>query len=74
MRMYMFKSQTRKALRAFVAELDGGKLPSQHGTVVGVVGEAKDPPYNLPRAAIEAAIDAQGFQLFRLVTKSANLV
>lgn len=72
MRMYMFKSQTRKALRAFAAEQDGGKLPTHHGpwTVVGVVGKAKEPPYNLSRAVIEAAIDARGFQMFRLITKS----
>ena len=73
MRIYIFKSETRNALRAFAGEPTGSKLPSQHGpwTIVGVVGLAKDPPYNLSRAAIEEAIDAQGFQLWRLAKKTA---
>jgi hypothetical protein len=31
-----------------------------------VVGPEKDPPFDLPREAIEKAIDAQGFQLWRM--------
>jgi hypothetical protein len=51
MRIYIFKSETRKELRAFAGDPGGSKLPSQHGpwTVTGVVGPGRDPPYNLTR-------------------------
>jgi len=68
MRLYMFKSETRKGLRAFAGDPGGSKLPPQHGpwTVTGIVGPEKDIPYNLSRNAIQEAIDAVGFQLWRL--------
>jgi hypothetical protein len=73
-RIYIFKSETRPALRAFAGEPTGSKLPSQHGpwTILGVVGSAKEPPYKLSRSAIETAIDARGFQMWRLATKTAD--
>jgi len=60
MRIYIFKSETRKELRAFAGDPGGSKLPSQHGpwTVTGVVGPERDPPYNFSRDAIQEAIDA----------------
>ena len=71
MRIYIFKSETRSELRAFAGDLDGSKLPEQHGpwTAIGSVGPTKDPPHNFSRGAIEAAIDGQGFQLWRLGRK-----
>jgi hypothetical protein len=71
MRIYIFKSETRNELHAFAGDPDGGKLPPQHGpwTVTGIVGPAKDPPYNFSRDEIEAAIDTRGFQLWRLRKK-----
>lgn len=67
MRIYVFKSETTKALRAFAGDAAGSKLPQSHGpwTVTGIVGADKDPPHNLSRDAIEKAIDAEGFQLWR---------
>lgn len=72
MRLYIFKSETTKELRAFAGEPSGGKLPSNHGpwTVTGVVGVDKAPPYNFSRAAIEEAIGGEGFQLWRLTKKT----
>ena len=72
MRIYIFKSETRKELRAFAGDPVGSKLPSQHGpwTVTGVVGPERDPPYNFSRDAIQEAIDANGFQLWRLGKKT----
>ena len=71
MRIYIFKSETREQLRAFAGDPAGSKLPSQHGpwTVTGVVAADKEPPHNFPRDAIEEAIDAEGFQLWRLSKK-----
>ena len=40
--------------------IDGGE---------NVIRPDKDPPYNLPRTAIEKAIKADGFQLWRLKSK-----
>lgn len=67
MRIYIFKSETTKALCAFAGDAEGSMLPKGHGpwTATGIVGADKDPPFNLSREAIEQAIDAEGFQLWR---------
>lgn len=71
-RIYIFKSETRKGLHAFAADPNGTRLPAQHGpwTTTGVVRPEKDPPHNFSRDAIEEAIDAEGFQLWRLGKKT----
>lgn len=73
MRIYIFKSETRKGLLAFAGDLAGSRLPQQLGpwTATGAVGPEKAPPHNFSRDAIEQAIDAQGFQLWRLAKKAA---
>lgn len=67
MRIYMFKSELQKGLRAFAADLAGSKLPAQFRPwrVTGVIGPEKDPPHQLSREVIEKAIEDQGFQLWR---------
>ena len=49
MRIYIFKSETRKDLRAFAADLAGSKLPQNHGpwTATGAIGPDNAPPHNL---------------------------
>ena len=49
----------------------GSKLPQNHGpwTVKGMVGPDKAPPHDFSRNMIEEAIDAEGFQLWRLGKK-----
>ncbi|MFZ1882563.1 MAG: hypothetical protein WAU53_02920 [Rhodoplanes sp.] len=71
MRIYVFKSETRKELHAFAGDASGEKLPKQHGpwTVTGVVAEDRAPPHGFSRDAIEKAIDAEGFQLWRVRDK-----
>jgi hypothetical protein len=71
MRIYIFKSETRRGLRAFAGDPAGSKLPQQHGpwTAVGVVRPEAEPPHRFSRVSIERAIDDDGFQLWRL---SAN--
>jgi len=73
MRIYMFKSETRPELRAFAGDSAGSKLPPRHGpwTAVGVVAPGKAPPHNFSREAIEKAIEAEGFQLWRLAKADA---
>ena len=53
---------------AFAGDLMGSRLPERHGpwTATGAIGPDKAPPRNLSRDAIESAIDAEGFQLWRL--------
>src|SRR5215831_13175754 len=48
MRIYIFKSETRKGLHAFAGNPMGSKLPQNHGpwTVTGVVGPDRAPPHN----------------------------
>ena len=73
MRIYIFKSETNKELRAFAGDLDGSRLPENHGpwTATGSVGPDKSPPHNFSRDAIEKAIGKAGFQLWRLSKKEA---
>jgi hypothetical protein len=70
--MYIFKSETRKDLRAFAGDLAGSRLPQNHGpwTATGAIGPDSAPPYNFSRDAIQEAIDAEGFQLWRLSKKT----
>jgi len=58
----------RVNLRAFAGDLVGSRLPPHHGpwTVTGAIGLDNAPPHNFSRDAIEEAIDAEGFQLWRL--------
>ena len=67
MRIFIFKSETRPDLGAFCGDLAGLQLPSRFKPwrAVGAVAPDKDPPYQLSREAIEAAIRGCGFQLFR---------
>lgn len=71
MRIFIFKSNSG-SLSAFTADSDARVLPVQHGPwhAVGVVRPEADPPHNFKRAAVEQAIAAHGFQLFRLKKKS----
>jgi len=68
MRLFIFKTEASPNLRAFCADLAGTQLPSRFKPwrVVGAVAPGNDPPHNLSRDVIEAAIKEQGFQLFRL--------
>ena len=72
MRIYVFKSETRRELHAFTGDQSGSKLPTHHGpwTVTGIVAAGKAPPHNFSRAAIEEAIHDEGFQLWRLCNKA----
>ena len=72
MRIYMFKSESSDRLCAFTGAPDVAKLPQQHGpwTATGIVGPDSAPPHRLSRAAIEKAIAAEGFQLWRLIEKT----
>lgn len=72
MRIYIFKSEARRDLRAFAGDPTGSKLPRKHGpwTATGIVKSGTAPPHNLPREAIEQAIEAEGFQLWRLREKA----
>ena len=73
MRMFIFKSEANRELRAFAADQGGQQLPKQFAPwhAVGVVREDKAPPHNLNREAIEKSIASQGFQLFRTKAKKA---
>lgn len=68
MRIYMFRSQVKRDLRAFAGDLSGSRLPDKYGPwlVTGLIKPENEPPHRLPRKDIEAAIDDQGFQLWRM--------
>jgi hypothetical protein len=73
MRIYIFKSEANRGLRAFAGDPAGSKLPQNHGPwhAVGVITPERSPPFNFPRAAIEQAIEGIGFQLWRMKPKKA---
>ena len=68
MRIFVFKSEANPQLRAFGGDLAGGQLPKQFAPwrAIGAIAPDRNPPHNLSRDVIEAAIKEQGFQLWRL--------
>jgi hypothetical protein len=68
MRRYVFKSDASGELRAFAGDLAGSRLPERFRPwhAVGAVAPGAAPPHGLSRDGIEKAIEAQGFQLWRL--------
>ncbi|EJW10383.1 hypothetical protein A33M_4481 [Rhodovulum sp. PH10] len=71
MRLFMFESETAHDLRAFAGDSAGSKLPEKFGPwhATGIVRPDRDPPHKLSRATIEKAIEADGFQLWRIKEK-----
>jgi hypothetical protein len=71
MRLYIFKSDASGALRAFAGDTSGSRLPEKFRPwhAVGAVAPDASPPHGLSREGIEKAIEAQGFQLWRLKAK-----
>ncbi len=72
MRLFIFESNATAGLRAFAGDVAGRKLPDQFSPwrQIGAVRPENAPPYNLSRDTIEKAINAHGFQLWRLKPKS----
>jgi hypothetical protein len=72
MRLYVFKSDASGELRAFTGDLAGSRLPERFRPwhAVGAVAPGAAPPHGLSRDGIEKAIEAQGFQLWRLKAKA----
>ena len=68
MRIFIFKSEARRDLRAFGGDLEGSRLPRQFSPwhVVGAIAPDRDPPHELSREVIETAIKTHGFQLWRI--------
>ncbi|MGI9386220.1 MAG: hypothetical protein ACR2OX_02205 [Methyloligellaceae bacterium] len=72
MRLFMFKSNTRDELHAFAGKSNDERLPSKFGPweSIGVVRSDEKPPHNFSRDDIEKAITDEGFQLFRIRSKT----
>ncbi len=66
--IYTFKSETKQGLRAFAGDYEGSKLPVRFGpwSVTGKTRPGVALPHKISRPAIERAIQAAGFQLWRL--------
>jgi len=74
MRIFIFRSETSRWLRAFAGDLAGSKLPSQFKPwrATGAIAPDRESPYSLSRDVIEAAIRTQGYQLWRVKKRSTN--
>jgi hypothetical protein len=68
MQIYMFRSETKRELRAFAGDRTGSQLPEKFAPwqITGVITSERNPPHNFPREEIERAINDQGFQLWRM--------
>jgi hypothetical protein len=66
--IHTFFSTKGSELHAFTGDSDGRRLPAQHGpwTHVGSVSANRTLPHGVDRKAVEAAIAAHGFQMWRL--------
>jgi hypothetical protein len=74
MRIFIFKSEASPDLRAFSGDLAGAELPDQFRPwrAIGAIAPDRDPPHNLSRDTIEAAIKNDGFQLWRFSKKRSS--
>jgi hypothetical protein len=74
MNIYIFKSEGKLELRAFAGDAQGSKLPSQFRPwhAVGVISTGKALPHKISRAAVEDAIEVQGFQLWRIKSQETE--
>jgi hypothetical protein len=74
MRIFIFKSDANPDLRAFGGDLAGSQLPKQFRPwhAVGAIAPDREPPHNLSRRSIEAAINDCGYQLWRMTKKTAD--
>jgi hypothetical protein len=72
MRLDVCKSDAKGELRAFTAGIVGSKLPEgfRPWRAIGAVAPDAAPPRGLLRDSIEQAVDARGFQLWRLKAKA----
>ena len=55
MRIFVFRSESKKRLRAFAGDPDVNKLPRQHGPwiLTGAIAPDNAPPHKLSRDEIE---------------------
>jgi hypothetical protein len=74
MRIYVFKSDAQRELRAFTDDLVGSKLPTQFAPwhTTGAIAPGKELPHGFPREKIEKAINDLGFQIWRLKPKDTK--
>ena len=68
MRLFIFESSANTRLRAFAGDAAGLKLPDRFSPwrQISVARPENAFPHNLSRDTIEKAINAHGFQLWRL--------
>jgi hypothetical protein len=71
MRIFAFASETRPGLHAFAGDKVGSRLPPVAGPWRVLFGSAPGShlPYGISRSAIERAIRAEGFQMWRVKAK-----
>jgi hypothetical protein len=65
--IYTFASAKRPGLFAFASDQSGRQLPDRHGPwkLTGKINPDAPLPYDLGRAAVEEALAAAGFQMWR---------
>jgi len=72
MRIFAFASESRPGLHAFAGDKIGSRLPSVAGPWRILFGSAAGThlPYGISRPAMERAIRAEGFQMWRVKSKT----
>lgn len=66
--IHTFSSTNGSGLNAFTDDAEGRSLPPRHGPWkhIGRVGAGRDLPHGVDRGAVETAIEARGFQMWRV--------
>ncbi len=66
--IHTFSSTSGSGLQAFTDDPEGRCLPDRHGPWkhVGRVPAGRDLPHGLDRGTVETAIEARGFQMWRV--------
>jgi hypothetical protein len=74
MRIFMFSSQTKPDLHAFAGDEAGTRLPEKYAPwgLTGAIGPRAAPPHKFARQTIEQAIAKEGFQLWRMRSKTQS--
>lgn len=65
--IHTFSSTKGSGLFAFTEDAEGRNLPERHGPWkhVGMVSAKRSLPHGIDRNAVEAAIEKQGYQMWR---------
>lgn len=72
--VFKFTSSLKPALFAFAGDRPGSSLPKKYGPWIadGIIRATEAMPHRLDRETVERAIEAHGYQLWRMKRQSSD--